>query len=254
MTDLLKVSGLTHSFGGLVVASDISLALTPGDRVGLIGPNGAGKTTLVNLITGALTPTSGRVELGGIDITGLSKVDRVRLGLVRAFQVSRLFRHMTVREHLALAILLRDGKAGSVIADPWSIKPVAEEGSAILEELGLSEVAAECVAQIAYGQQRLLELAIAIALRPKVLMLDEPAAGVAHSETPRIMQALDRLPREIAVLMIEHDIDLVFRFATRIIVLAAGRIICEGPPSVVANDHRVREVYLGSYAHGRRPA
>lgn len=253
MTNLLTVEGLTHSFGGLVVASEISLSLAPGDRVGLIGPNGAGKTTLVNLITGALTPTNGRVELVGNDITRLSTEARARLGLVRAFQISRLFRQMTAREHMALTILLRDGKATRTLANPWAIDNVAAEAGGILDELGLIDVADECVAQIAYGQQRLLELAIAVALRPKVLMLDEPAAGVAHGETPRIIQALERLPQNIAVLMIEHDIDLVFRFATRIIVLAAGRIICEGTPAVVANDPRVREVYLGSYAHGRRP-
>ena len=254
MTELLRVEGLTRSFGGLVVASDISLAIGAGDRIGLIGPNGAGKTTLINLVTGALRPSSGRILLAGQDVTRLSGVERVRLGLVRTFQVSRLFRDMTMREHVGLAILLREGKARRAFGDPWKVGGVADEASSILHELGLGSVADHRVSQVAYGQQRLLEIGIALALRPKVLMLDEPAAGVAHDEAPRIVQALNLLPSDIAVLMIEHDIDMVFRFATKVIVLAAGRIICEGPPSSVAGDQRVREVYLGSYVHGRGAA
>lgn len=253
MTDLLNVQDLSRSFGGLVVASSISLVLSRGDRVALIGPNGAGKTTFVNLVSGALAPSAGRIELAGKDITRTPSVERVRLGLVRSFQVSRVFREMTVRDHVALAILQREGLTGRMFADPWAFDSVAEEAPAILEELGLAVVAHERVAQIAYGQQRLLEIAIALALRPKVLLLDEPAAGVPAGEANRIVQALDRLPPDIAVLMIDHDIDFVFRFAKRIVVLASGRIICEGPPSAVGADPRVREVYLGSYAYGRRP-
>lgn len=252
MTILLKVEDLSRSFGGLIVASNISLALESGDRAALIGPNGAGKTTFINLVTGSLAPSSGRIELAGKDITRAASVERVRLGLVRSFQVSRVFREMAVRDHVALAILQREGKSGRMFGDPWRIAAVASEAPAILEELGLALVAHEPVSQIAYGQQRLLELAIALVLRPKVLLLDEPAAGVPRGEARRIEQALARLPSDIAVLMIEHDIDLVFRFARRVIVLAAGRIICEGPPAAVAADPHVREVYLGSYANGSR--
>jgi branched-chain amino acid transport system ATP-binding protein len=252
MTGLLKVENLSRSFGGLVVASNISLVLGRGDRVGLIGPNGAGKTTFVNLVSGQIAPSAGRIRLAGVDVTRMSSVQRVRLGLVRTFQVSRVFRDMTVRDHVALAILQREGMGGRLLADPWAIKPVAEEVPALLDDLGLAPVASERVGEIAYGQQRLLELAIALALKPKVLLLDEPAAGVPQGESFRIVRALERLPADIAVLMIEHDIDLVFRFVRSVVVLAGGRIICEGTPADVGVDPRVREVYLGSFAHAQR--
>jgi branched-chain amino acid transport system ATP-binding protein len=230
MSDLLRVERLSRSFGGLVVASDISLSLAAGDRVALIGPNGAGKTTLVNLMTGVLAPDSGRILIEGADVTALPDRARVRRGLVRSFQVSRLFNDMTVRDH------------------------VADVVQALLEELGLSPVTRRRVAEIAYGQRRLLEIAIALALKPKVLLLDEPAAGVPRSEADLILRIIERLPAGLAVMMIEHDMDLVFRFAQRVIVLAAGRIICEGPPSEVAADAAVRKAYLGSFADGRRSA
>ena len=252
MTELLRVEGLSRSFGGLVVASDISLSLKARERVALIGPNGAGKTTFVDLVSGALRPSAGRVFLAGEDVTGVADVERVRRGLVRSFQVTRLFGDMSVREHVALAILRRERRTGRIFADPWKLPGVEDETADILEGLGIGPVAARKAREIAYGQQRLLEIAIALALRPKVLLLDEPAAGVPHGEAPRIFQALDRLPPEIAVLMIEHDMDLVFRFAARIVVLAAGRIIFEGTPAQVAADPRVREAYLGRYAHDRR--
>jgi branched-chain amino acid transport system ATP-binding protein len=254
MSDLLRIEGLVKSFGGLTVSRNLSLTLAPGERMALIGPNGAGKTTLVNLVTGQFKPDAGRVLLNGEDVTRLGPVGRVRKGLVRTFQVTRLFPEMTPQDHVTLAILQREGKAGGILARFPGNRAVADEADDVLGVLGLREVARRRVSEIAYGQQRLLEIAIALALKPKVLLLDEPAAGVPSSDTPRIEEAIARLPESLAVLMIEHDMDLVFRFARRVVVLAAGEIIFEGRPSEVAADTRVREAYLGSYANGRRVA
>jgi branched-chain amino acid transport system ATP-binding protein len=254
MSDLFRVEGLTKSFGGLAVSRNISLAMPEGERLALIGPNGAGKTTFVNLVTGQISPSAGRVILNGEDITGLGAVRRVRKGLVRTFQVTRLFSDMTPEEHVTLTILQRDGKASRILGRFHGNSEISGEVESIIGTLGLIEVARRKVREIAYGQQRLLEIAIALALRPKVLLLDEPAAGVPSSDTPRIEQALERLPPSLAVLMIEHDMDLVFRFAKRVVVLAAGEIIFEGLPSEVAVDPKVREAYLGSYANARSVA
>ena len=254
MSELLRVENLSMAFGGLDVTRDVSLRLAAGDRVALIGPNGAGKTTLVNLVSGVLKPSAGRVLLAGEDVTRHGMVERVRRGLVRSFQVTRLFRHMKVGDTVALAVLQRRGRTGQVLAAARGRPEVEAETAEILAALGLNPIAAREVREIAYGQQRLLELAIALALRPKILLLDEPAAGVPHEEAPRILDAIERLPPDIAVLMIEHDMDLVFRFAKRVVVLAAGAIIFEGAPHEVAADAKVREAYLGSYAHGRHAA
>ena len=254
MSDLFRVEGLSKSFGGLAVSRNVSLAMQPGERLALIGPNGAGKTTFVNLVTGQLKPDTGRVVLDGGDVTALGPVRRVRKGLVRTFQVTRLFSEMTPEEHVTLTALQRQGKANAILGRFRGDPDVAGEVDDLLGVLGLREVAQRKVREIAYGQQRLLEIAIALALRPKVLLLDEPAAGVPATDTPRIEEALGRLPPSLAVLMIEHDMDLVFRFAKRVIVLAAGEIIFEGRPAEVAADARVREAYLGSYAHARSVA
>lgn len=249
MSALFEVRNLRKNFGGLVVTNDVSLAMAPGDRVALIGPNGAGKTTFVNLVTGNLRPDSGHVFLGGEDVTGLKAAERVRRGLIRSFQVTRLFQDMTPEEHVALAILQRERQAGKMFGH-YSGKPlVMEEVGAILSQLGLAELSHHKVREIAYGQQRLLEIALTMALRPSVLLLDEPAAGVPQSETTRIEQALNSLPPDLAVLMIDHDMDLVFRFARRVIVLAAGTVIFDGSPKDVTQDQSVREAYLGNYAN-----
>jgi branched-chain amino acid transport system ATP-binding protein len=249
MTPFLDIRNLTKTFGGLNVTNDLSLTLHPGDRVALIGPNGAGKTTFVNLVTGALRPDGGQVLLDGQDITRTRPAERVRRGLVRSFQVTRLFKEMTPEEHVAAAVLQRRGRAWRMFGRHDRMADAMEEVEDILDLLHLSDVADVRVREIAYGQQRLLELAIALALRPRVLLLDEPAAGIPHAQTDRIEKALERLPQELAVLMIDHDMDLVFRFAKRVIVLAAGSIIFDGSPQAVAQDARVREAYLGSYAH-----
>ncbi|WP_457092838.1 ABC transporter ATP-binding protein [Microvirga sp. P5_D2] len=254
MSDLFRVEGLSKSFGGLAVSRNISLSLPAGERLALIGPNGAGKTTFVNLVTGQLKPSAGRVILNGEDVTNLGAVRRVRKGLVRTFQVTRLFSDMTPEEHVTLTVLQREGKATRILGRFVGNADVADEVEGILGTLGLLDVARRKVREIAYGQQRLLEIAIALALRPKVLLLDEPAAGVPSADTPRIEQALERLPPSLAVLMIEHDMDLVFRFAKRVVVLAAGEIIFEGLPSEVAANPKVREAYLGNYANARSVA
>jgi len=248
---LFTVSHLNKHFGGLNVTNDVSLSLAPGNRVALIGPNGAGKTTFVNLVTGHLRPDSGTVRIAGEDVTRASPRRPVHAGLVRSFQVTRLFAEMTPEQHVALTILQRLGRAQRLFHDYRAMPDVTGEAGAILELLNLAAIAHVPVSEIAYGQQRLLEIAIAMALRPKVLLLDEPAAGVPGSDTVLIEKALAKLPPDLAVLMIDHDMDFVFRFAQRVIVLAAGAIIFDGTPEEVAADPAVREAYLGNYVDER---
>ncbi|MGV3576868.1 MAG: ABC transporter ATP-binding protein [Devosia sp.] len=245
---LLSVRNLKMAFGGLAVTNDVSLTLDKGDRIALIGPNGAGKTTFVNLVTGQLKPQSGTVHLDGEDVTRANPASRVRAGLVRSFQVTRLFTEMTPEEHVAMAVMQRLGRSRQLVSDYRAMPEVMDEVRDILGLLELGGIAKAPVSAIAYGQQRLLEIALAMALRPKVLLLDEPAAGVPSSDTVLIEKALAQLPSDLAVLMIEHDMDFVFRFAQRVIVLAAGTLIFDGTPKEVAADPRVREAYLGSYA------
>ncbi|ODT84003.1 MAG: branched-chain amino acid ABC transporter ATP-binding protein [Pelagibacterium sp. SCN 64-44] len=248
---LLDVRNLRKNFGGLAVTDNVSLSLEPGNRVALIGPNGAGKTTFVNLVTGHLKPDAGSVHIGGEDLTRASPTRRVHAGLVRSFQVTRLFAEMTPEEHVALAVLQRLGRSAQVFTDYRGMDEVMDEIGSVLDLLHLTPIAHTRVSDIAYGQQRLLEIALVLALRPRVLLLDEPAAGVPSTDTVLIEKALERLPPELAVLMIEHDMDFVFRFAQRVIVLAAGAVIFDGTPEAVAADPKVREAYLGSYADGR---
>jgi len=254
MTALLTVRQMTKSFGGLTVNRDVDMALATGDRVALIGPNGAGKTTLINLITGAQRPTRGQVLLADEDVTAMSVAARVRKGLVRSFQVTRLFSDMTVRENLVVAVLQRQACTGRMLAYAGAMRAAHAAAGESLETLGLAGVADQPVSTLAYGQRRLLEIAIALALKPTVLLLDEPGAGVPRDELPHVLRAMAQLPDGIAVLMVEHDMDLVFRFARRVLVLASGRLIFEGSPSALATDVRVREAYLGSEAHARRHA
>jgi branched-chain amino acid transport system ATP-binding protein len=204
MSTVFEVTKLRKNFGGLAVTNDVSLSMAKGDRVALIGPNGAGKTTFVNLVTGNLPATSGTVALGGKNISRLNAMQRVRRGLVRSFQVTRLFTHAP-EEHVALAVLQREGKTARILGNYRKMPEVMDEVRDILDTLGLLSLGQLRVSEIAYGQQRLLEIALALALRPKVLLLDEPAAGVPQSDTGRIEDALARLPADLAVLMIELD-------------------------------------------------
>jgi branched-chain amino acid transport system ATP-binding protein len=246
----LSTRGLDKSFGSLVVASDIALDLPPGERYALIGPNGAGKTTLINLITGMLKPDKGQIFLGADEITTLRPEERVKCGLVRTFQINTLFPHLSALEAVTLAVCERRGYAGSWWRKLPAYADAVEEAYAILQSLQLAASCYRPTYQLAYGQQRLLEIALALATKPKVLLLDEPAAGVPQQESAELFSVIANLSQEIAVLFIEHDMNVVFRFAHRIIVMVGGRILLQGTPKEIAADARVREVYLGGAHHG----
>jgi len=246
----LETVGLSRNFGALRAASDVSLRLLPGARHALIGPNGAGKTTLINLLTGVLRPSAGRVMLQGADVTALRPDQRARRGLVRTFQINQLFPEMTPLETVGLAVSHRLGGDRQAWRRLGNRPDVVEEAASILERFRLDDVMDRRVGALPYGRQRLLEVALAIACAPRVLLLDEPAAGVPEAERDEILSAVDALPPEVAVLLIEHDMDLVFRFAQRISVLVSGAVLTEGTPDEIAADPRVREVYLGEAARG----
>jgi len=249
-TSALSTRGLDKSFGSLVVASDIALDLPPGERYALIGPNGAGKTTLINLITGMLKPDKGQIFLGESEITALAPEERVKCGLVRTFQINTLFPHLSALEAVTLAVCERRGYAGSWWRKLPAYADAVEEAYAILQSLRLAASCYRPTYELAYGQQRLLEIALALATKPKVLLLDEPAAGVPQQESAELFSVIANLSQEIAVLFIEHDMNVVFRFAHRIIVMVGGRILLQGAPKEIAADARVREVYLGGARHG----
>ena len=238
----LETIGIAKQFGALRVADDIHFRLEPGARHALIGPNGAGKTTFVNLLTGRLAPSAGRILLNGEDITRISQAARARRGLTRTFQINNLFPALSVLENVRLAVAEHRGLL-------TRRRALIEEAHATLVKLGLGGDASAVVRELPYGKQRLVEIAIALACEPTVLLLDEPAAGVPTGESGIIFDVIERLPGRMAVLMIEHDMDLVFRFARRITVLVRGTILVEGTPAEIAADQRVREVYLGTRAH-----
>jgi len=250
MTPALETIGLHRRFGALIVANDIHFRLEAGARHALIGPNGAGKTTFINLITGRLAPSAGRILLAGTDITALSQATRVRRGLGRTFQINTLFRGLSVLENVTLAIAEHDGHGGDMLRPLGARRAVLERSYALLDRLRIAGDALVPVQQLPYGKQRLVEIAIAIGLQPTVLLLDEPAAGVPSAESAIILEVIEQLPPDIAVLIIEHDMELVFRFARRITVLVQGSVLVEGTPAEVAADPRVREVYLGEGRHG----
>ncbi len=245
MSLVLETQALCKSFGALTVAQRIDFRLQAGERHALIGPNGAGKTTFVNMLTGVLRPSSGRILLGGEDVTRTSQNARVKRGLGRTFQITSLFRHLPVLDNVALAVAERRGAAHRMWQPASSHREIRDESAELLARLGLADDAAARVADLPYGKQRLVEIAIALGLRPRVLLLDEPAAGVPSEESERILRVLENLPAEIAILIIEHDMDLVFRFARRITVLVQGEVLVEGTPEEIAGDRRVHQVYLG---------
>ena len=250
MTPALEVRDLFRSFGALSVATNINLRLEPGARLALIGPNGAGKTTLVNLIAGALKPDSGAVFLRGEEITGLGQAARVKKGLARTYQINQLFRQLTVLENVAQAIAERRGRCANMWRPFSSDRETIDEAAELIGSLGLGDDALKPIRELPYGRQRLVEIAITLGLRPSVLLLDEPAAGVPSAESHIILDLLDALPDDIAILIIEHDMDVVFRFAKQVTVLVDGAVLVEGPPDVIANDDQVRDVYLGKPGHG----
>ena len=244
----LQTEGLHKNFGGISACTNVSLSVARGARHALIGPNGAGKTTLINLLTGVLSPSAGRILLEGEDITGASAHRRVRRGLARTFQINQLFADFTPLESIGLAVSERLGHG----ADWWRVAgsrlSLDADIVGVLERFRLADVMHERVATLPYGKQRLLEIALAISCQPRVLLLDEPAAGVPEDERHEILAAVASLPREVTVLIIEHDMDLVFSFAERISVLVNGSLFVEGTPGEVGADPRVKAVYLGEEA------
>jgi len=248
VTTVLETVGLEKRFGGITAANDVSLKVEKGARHALIGPNGAGKTTVVNLLTGVLRPTAGRILLEGRDITDLGAHERVRLGVARTFQINQLFGDLTPLESLGLAVSERMGSGRDWWRLVGSKSGVVEEVMELIERFQLIDVMYERTTILPYGKQRLLEVALAIACRPHVLLLDEPAAGVPETERHEILAAVAALPADVTVLLIEHDMDLVFSFADRISVMVNGTLFVEGAPAEVARDPRVKAVYLGEEA------
>lgn len=251
---VLSAQGLVVRFGGIVATNNVSLDVRRGARHALIGPNGAGKTTLINLLTGVLEPTNGRITLEGREITRLAPHERVRRGMVRTFQINQLFNSMTPRETLALVVSQQRGLGGRWWPSLGANGAVAQRCDQLLEQFRLTEVADQRTEVLAYGKRRLLEIAIALACEPRVLLLDEPVAGVPAGEREELLQTVAALPADVSVLLIEHDMDLVFSFANRMTVLVNGAVLVEGDPDQIANDPRVKAVYLGQgeaeQAHG----
>ena len=248
-TPALETLHLEKRFGGLHVTRDVSLRLMAGARHALIGPNGAGKTTFVNQLSGVLQPSGGSIRLNGLDITNMRPDRRVRRGLARTFQINQLFRDLTPRQTLGIAVAQRLGIGGRMLQRFAGNLMVGREVDALAADFRLGDVLDTPTAALAYGKQRLLELALALAAKPKVLLLDEPAAGVPEAERHDILAAVKALPADVAVLLIEHDMDLVFAFADRISVLVEGALLVEGTVAEIAADRRVKAVYLGEGVH-----
>ncbi|MGY3451063.1 ABC transporter ATP-binding protein [Bradyrhizobium sp. USDA 4353] len=248
MTYALETRGLDKHFGGLHVTRNLSLQIVPGARHALIGPNGAGKTTVINQLTGVLEPSSGRILLEGQDITDLPVHKRVLRGLSRTFQINQLYPDLTPLETIGLAVSERLGGGGNWWRRMGTRDDINAEIAETLERFRLLDVMNDRTATLPYGKQRLLEIAVAIAAKPRVLLLDEPAAGVPEGERKDILAAVAALPRDVTVLLIEHDMDLVFSFADRISVLVSGALLVEGTPDEVARDPQVKAVYLGEAA------
>ena len=246
MMPALQAFGLSKSFGALQVTKDVSLTLARGARTALIGPNGAGKTTLVNLLTGVLKPDSGRLQLFGEDLTKASAPQRTRRGLVRTFQISSLYAELTVFENVFIAVSQCAGRSFDMWRPAGKQKDLLERTEILLDQLRLADDMHRKVSEIAYGRQRLVEIAIALAMEPKVLLLDEPAAGIPSNELNLLINAIERLPAHIAVLMIEHDMELVRRFASEVSVLVQGEVLISGTPKEVMSHTEVQAVYLGT--------
>jgi branched-chain amino acid transport system ATP-binding protein len=244
MTTVLSCTGLIKRFGGITATDNVSFELKQSARHALIGPNGAGKTTLINLLTGVLQPTSGRIALLGHDISRLAQHERVRRGMVRTFQINQLFDTLTPLQTLAMVVSQTQG-LGAKWWQALGVLSVAERCAELLAQFHLTEVMNQSTQTLAYGKRRLLEIAIALACNPKVLLLDEPVAGVPAGEREELLQTVAALPADVSILLIEHDMDLVFEFATRITVLVNGAVLTEGTPDAIANDPQVKAVYLG---------
>ena len=247
---VLSATGLAKSYKGRQVVKNVSISVEAGSIVGLLGPNGAGKTTFINLITGVLAPSSGQIILNGQDITGLGQAERSRCGIARTFQINQLFRGLTVLENVVLAIAERQGIASSMFRPLSAYSEVTDEAMELLGNFDLNEDALRRIDELPYGRQRLVEIVIALGQRPSVLLLDEPAAGIPSSESQHILDAASALSSDITVLIIEHDMEIVFSVADYITVLVSGAVLTEGEPEVIAADERVRAVYLGEVDRG----
>jgi branched-chain amino acid transport system ATP-binding protein len=242
---VLSAQGLVMRFGGITATNDVTLHLRKGARHALIGPNGAGKTTLINLLTGVLQPTAGSIVLDGQDITHLAPHQRVRRGMVRTFQINQLFDSLTPLETLTMVVSQHRGLGGSWWQPLGARAEVNQRCQALLAQFHLSEVQRQPTRVLAYGKRRLLEIAIALACEPRVLLLDEPVAGVPAGEREELLQTVAALPADVSILLIEHDMDLVFSFARRMTVLVNGAVLTEGDPDQIAADPQVKAVYLG---------
>jgi branched-chain amino acid transport system ATP-binding protein len=242
----LEAKGLTKHFGGLLVNHDVGITLAPGARRALIGPNGAGKTTLVGILSGVIRPDTGTIAILGHDVTEESPSRRAKRGLVRTFQVSSLFAKLSVLENVFLAVSEHAGASADLWRAAGKRRALVERAESVIEQLRLGDDRHRCVAEIAYGRQRLVEIAIALALEPKVLLLDEPAAGIPTAEVGTFLTAVEGLSKDIAILMIEHDMQIVRRFATEVTVMVHGKVMMTGSPLEIMASAEVQAVYLGT--------
>ncbi len=245
----LRTANLSKQWGGFKANTDISLSFEQGSRHALIGPNGAGKTTFINLLTGSFPATTGEVFLGEENISKLPQHERVKRGMTRTFQINTLFAGLSVLESVVLAICEQQGISRRWTSTVASQHAVIDEAMALLASLKLEQDAGQITSSLPYGKQRLVEIALALATKPRVLLLDEPAAGIPSAESAELFDVIAKLPRDVTILFIEHDMGLVFRFAERITVLVGGKVLVEGTPAEIASDPRVKEVYLGESEH-----
>jgi ABC-type branched-subunit amino acid transport system ATPase component len=245
----LSTRHLSKSFGSFKANSDLSLDIKAGDRHALIGPNGAGKTTFINLLTGIYAASSGEVWLNGENVTALSPQARVKRGMARTFQINRLFNELSPLETITMVMGERSGTGTQWWRRVGHDTAIVDEAASLLQSMRLGEMMTRTTKVMPYGKQRLLELSIALALKPSLLLLDEPAAGVPEDERHEILDIVEALPRDVTILLIEHDMELVFSFADRISVLVQGALFSEGTVAEIASDPRVKSVYLGEEAH-----
>jgi branched-chain amino acid transport system ATP-binding protein len=250
MTAVLRTENLSKSFGALPAADGIDFEIGPGARHALIGPNGAGKTTFVNLVTGRLTPTRGRVSIGGRDVTHLDQAARARLGLGRTFQINQLFPDLTVFESVAMAVAERKGRGWRWLRPFGADLEIMRDAASIVERFDLGTAADSAIRTLNYGRQRIVEIALAFALEPSLLLLDEPMAGVPAADAAVLVGILENLPGTVSVLIVEHDMDVVFRFARAITVLHQGRVVASGAPARISADPLVKEIYFGDRGAG----
>ncbi|MFZ3338013.1 MAG: ABC transporter ATP-binding protein [Xanthobacteraceae bacterium] len=242
----LSVTDVSQNIEGVQALANVSFEVTPGERRLIIGPNGAGKTTLFNILAGSYAASGGQVALFGRDISGLPAHARARLGLSRTFQITNLFYRLTVLENILLALQAGKGAISPALRLLQQDRALLTRADALLEQWELGEFAKHAAQDISYGQQRQLDILLAMAVEPRVLLLDEPTAGLSAAEVPRVKTILRSLPRDTTVLMIEHDMDVAFEFADRITVLHQGRLLAEGNVEAIRNNPQVTEIYLGS--------